>query len=560
MRVRTSRAGRGARAAIAIVSIAATGLGCAATRPGGNAPVIVAGGEALDPALRARLATSRVWPPAALLAQLADAGYLDARVCRGIDSLWTITPGAPVDSIRLVWEESGRTSSTASAIPFGGEGAAARIERAAAQRLARCAETGRPLASLRVTGADLSPAPTLTLRLDPGPAVRVTGVAFGGNRVTRASYLKRVIGWRNPEVYRDRRWSEARDALLATGLFRRVEGPDILTGPAAGRTAPDSLAAPVLFHLEEQPVSRIRGLLGYARRAGETKGGGWSGFVDLTLGNLFGTGRAAHALWEGLGEGRSRLELEWHEPYLWKLPLAADLALKHFQEDTLYAETSWGADVVWRPVPDWRVAVGLSRTRLVLGGGIDRTQRRETSRFGLERRPAAADPWRTDWALRSEATRTQGDADLRSARATLDEQVTRGGWGVWLEQQTGLVAGADSLLRSDVFRFGGAASLRGSLEGEFLARTFVLQRTEVGRRLDRLGARAYLLADFGWIEPWRAGPNGLTGAAGGWREHTAVGAGLQLPSRAGWIRLEFAVPGGAGLGRGRIHLGLEGAF
>jgi hypothetical protein len=545
MRVRTSSA---VRAGLALGGLVAALLGCAGTRPRESA--------ALDlPAAAAAARAQRVWPPAALLARLADAGYLNARVCRGIDSLWTIEPGEPADSIRLIWDGGAGPA----AVPLGAEGAAARLETAAAQCLARSAEAGHPLASLRVTGAALDPAPSLSLRLDAGPAVRVTDLAFPGARVTRVSHLKRVVGWHGPEAYREERWNEARAALQATGLFARVEGPEVLAGAAAGRAAPESLAAPLLFRLTERPVSRVRGLVGYANRAGE-KRGEWSGFVDLALGNLFGTGRAARVLWEGLGQGRSRLELEWHEPYLWKLPLAADLALRHFQEDTLYAETSWGGDLAWRPAPDWRVALGLARTRLVLGGGMDRTQRRATSRFALERHPVAPDLWRTDWDLRAEASRTQGEVDLRDARLTLGERVTRRGWGLWLEQQTGLVAGADSLLKSDAFRFGGAASLRGSLEGEHLVRSFVLQRTELGRRLDRLGARAYLLADIGWFEPWRAGPNGLTGGAAGWRVLSAVGLGLQLPSRAGWVRLEFAVPGGAGLGQGRIHLGLEGAF
>jgi hypothetical protein len=552
------------------VAIAAS-LGCAGTHPAGTGALRILDAPALDPALRARLEAegdraraARLWPPGGLLDLLAQNGYLQGSVCRESDSLWMVEPRAPVDSIRLAWDARGWAQETRGLIPVRSlpareGGFAPRLESTAILVLQRCADAGHPLASIRMTDATLDAAPELRLRLDPGPVVHVTGVVFQGARVTRGSHLKRVIGWDGPETYRGRRWDEARDALYATGLFQTVDGPDVLTGAEAGHALLDSLAAPLLFRLREREINRFRGLAGYADRPG--KGGGTlSGFIDLTLGNLFGTGRAIHALWEGLGQGRSRIELAWHEPYVWKFPLAADLSLRHFQEDTLFAETSWGADLAWRPTADWRVALGYGGTRLVLGGDLDREQQRATSRFRIDRHTAAYDPWAGDWALQAEATRAQGGVSLRSARLALSEQLTRRWWGLWMEQQAGLLVGPDSLLRSDLLRIGGAATLRGYLEGERLGRSFVLQRTEVGRRLDRRGARTYLLADAGWIEEWQPAAGGLYGLAGRRRFLSAIGAGLQLPSSAGWVRLEFAVPRGAGLGQARIHLGLDGAF
>lgn len=559
-----------ARAALAAGLVAGAAIGCA-TLPGdrgGSLQIVDA--ASLDPALRtsleaagARAQAERHWPPEDLLRELADAGYLQGAICRTEAGGWTVDPRSPADSIHLRWAsadgaadlEPGWTRS----VPARGGDLAARLEEEIHRVLQRCADVGYPLAAVRIEAASCDDRPELCLRLELGRVVRVTDVAFQGPRVTRASYLRRLVGWRGPETYRGERWDEARGALAASGLFESIEGPQVLLAPGGGSAPPETLATPLLFRLRERQVNQIRGLLGYADRAGQGRGT-LNGYVDLTLGNLFGTGRSMHALWEGLGDDRSRVELAWHEPYLWKLPLAADLSLRHFQEDTLYAQTAWAADLVWRPVPDWRVAIGYGGERLVLGGEIDDDQGREASRFGIARRTPEPDPWRDDWALHAEVVRATGEHPLRRATLTLAEQVTRARWGLWLEQQAGLLSGADSLLRSDVFRVGGAASLRGSLEGEYFGRLFLLQRSELGRRLDRAGARAYLLADFGWIEVWEASASGVYGTAGPRRFLGAWGAGLDLPSRAGRIRLEFAVPHGAGLGRGRIHLGLDSAF
>lgn len=566
----TSRSTEGARracrsVALALLSIAA--LGCATTRePAGGRPRIVRP-AALDPALRAdlekegaRAQAERLWPPEALLRRLADEGYLQGSVCRAEGGSWTIDPRAPADSIRLRWlSRSGAVAARMGAVPARDGDLGARLEEAIRLELGRCAEDGYPLVAIRVDGVTLDDRPELSLRIELGRPVRVTDVAFQGARVTRASHLRRLIGWTGPETYRGRRWDEARDALAASGLFETVEGPQVLIGAAGEAASPETLAVPLLFRLRERRVNQIRGLIGYAEREGQGRGT-LNGYVDLTLGNLFGTGRSLHALWEGLGNDRSRIELAWHEPYVWKLPLAADLSLTHFQEDTLYAQTAWGAALGWRPAPDWRVTLGYGGERLVLGGGADHDRGREASRFGVARRASDPDPWAGDWALGAEYVHAQGEDRLRRATLTLAEQVPWARWGVWLEQQGGLLAGADSLLRSDALRVGGAETLRGSLEGEYFARSYLLERTEIGRRLDRAGARAYLLADFGWIEVWEPSATGIYGVAGAKRFRSALGAGLDLPSRAGRIRLEFAVPRGAGLGQGRIHLALDSDF
>jgi outer membrane protein insertion porin family len=566
MREPTSRAARGAEAIL--VAALALGLGCAARVPappaGGRGALRVANAGRLDPdlerGLRAMARADSLWPPEGLLAALADRGYLAASVCREADGTWTLHPGARADSIPLAWARAdgaseGPIPGAVRSLSTRDGPVAERLDGIALGVLARCAETGHPLAVLSVSDVAASDSSAaLGLALDPGPRVRVTGLEFRGCRSTRPSYLRRVAGWRGPEVYRDRR-------LRATGLFRRVEGPWLVLGGRAGAALGETLDAPLAFRLTERPVNRLSGLLGYSDRPGSAGGGGkLGGFVDLTLGNLFGTGRAAHALWQGEGGGRSRLELDWREPYVWKLPLAADLALRHVQEDTLYAQIGWEALLAWSPGLDWRVALGVGGSRLTLGGVAGRTEDRDLTLFSVRRAPPAPDRWRADWGAQLEGSRARGADELLTLQLTLREQWAVGGWGMRLEQQGGSVTGADSLLRSDMLRVGGANSLRGSLEGEHLARALVLQRGELGRRLDREGSRAYVLADLAWIRRWSPSVDGLYGAAAGWEFLAAGGVGLELPSPAGWVRLEFVVPRGEELARGRVHLGLDGTF
>jgi hypothetical protein len=133
--------------------------------------------------------------------------------------------------------------------------------------------------------------------------------------------------------------------------------------------------------------------------------------------------------------------------------------------------------------------------------------------------------------------------------------------GLWLEQDAAVLAGPDSILRADAFALGGPGTLRGSFEGAYRAIRYFVQRVEVGPRPRAPdAARVYALFDVGWWRQWQAQPDGPYGRAAGNRLRWAAGVGFEVPSRAGNLRLDYAVPDGAPLTRGRIHFGVVSRF
>lgn len=530
--------------------------------------------RAIDPGLAEALrAEARGAPPAssatarALGERLARAGYFGGTLRAYPDGLWVIEGGPRVGGVRLEWTADGSLPEelTPRAGAFGisqDEPADAGIADRVAEAMASLGDRGHPLA--RVTLADYRIDDSLRVRLavDPGPRAWIERVGFPGRSATREAYLQRVIEWRGPEMYRGGRWRDARDALLATGLFAQVDDPRLLLAGDTTRVAGDSVGCELLFHVRENRMSTVNGLVGYANRP-EAAGrrARWSGFLDLELGNLFGTGRAARLFWEGLAEDQSRFELGWREPYLWRLPVGLDAALTHAQEDTLYADTRLRTDLLWKPTPDWRVRVGWGRGRLVLGGGTAGALTRSSTRFGLERVGPEQERSARGIRFAGEIEQTRGvGPTLRRAGHASAMWLTRGPWRLVVEHQSGWLSGPDSLLRGDLFLVGGARSLRGSYEGEFRATRFLLQRIEFGPRLDERGGRLYLLVDTAWLETWEATGAGLYGRPGGRAWHGALGAGLQLEGKAGLVRLEYAVADGEPLLRGRLHLGAGGSF
>lgn len=575
--------------------------GPAAAEGAGSAPQVVFT-EPLSGDVRARLLAGLAKVGAgeadadSLLALLAEAGYLRASLRRAADGAWTVSPGPRAVAASVRWLRGHERPGAPAPPPVPGlswqDGVWEGLDRELGGILERYDREGYPLT--RIEWADFRGDSILEIdtRCDPGPRVRVTGLEFAGRYASRPGFLRRVAGWQGPEWYRGDRWKRAREELIATGLFEEVDGPYLLlpparppvgdaqrgdgedasgaagsaargeSGPHAGEDAlaPDSLDAVLLYRLAERPSSRVSGVLAYSNRDETGSTGGMTGFLDLALGNLLGTGRATRLYWQSWGAERSTFEIFWHEPFLWRIPVGVDASLRHVQEDTLYAETSWEADLVWSPAPQWRIAVGWGQARLALGEPLSRSLNRATTRFRVAYREDSEMRRTAGWAATAEVAQSDGDEEVRrSARLRLEEWVGRS-WRLQLRQETGILSGADSLLRGDAFVLGGSQSLRGSAEGEIRAFSYAIQRTELGPRIDARGSRVYLLADVGWIEPWTPGADLLRGrrAESVWR--WAAGVGVEVPSRAGRFRLEYAVPGGESPWRGRLHFGVVGAF
>ena len=529
-------------------------------------------------------------PAESLLVVLARAGYLHAAVRRDANGAWSVSPGPRTTEAACRWIEGRTRSGASSPRPLADvaweQGVCEGIDGQMKQVLERYDREGFPLARVELADFACDSSLQIAARFDPGPRVRVTGLDFAGRHASRPGFLRRVAGWQGPEWYRAERWLRARDELRATGLFDEVSGPFLLLPPRATSSdagTPDALAgdtgspmasagsdadsidAVLLFRLLERPASRVSGVLGYSNPEDQHAQGGMTGFLDLSLGNLLGTGRATRLYWQSWGSQRSTFEFAWHEPFLWRIPVGIDASLRHVQEDTLYAETTWGADLVWNVAPLWQVGIGWGRTRLVLGEPLSRTLGRAETRFRVAYRDAPeAGGYESErsagWAAAAEVAQSDGDDETRRRLdVRLDEWLGRV-WRLQLRQETGLLTGPDSLLRGDAFVLGGSQNLRGSAEGEVRAFGYALQRTEFGPRIDARGSRLYLLADVARIEPWEAGPDLLRGrrAHGLWR--WAAGVGIEVPSQAGRFRLEYAVPGGESPWRGRLHFGVLGTF
>ncbi len=416
---------------------------------------------------------------------------------------------------------------------------------------------GFPMTRMQIDSVVLGDSIELWCRELPGPRARVRQVQFSGSHRTRERFLRRVVGFEPGRTFRSEEALLAREALEDTELFERVAGPYVLLPEDDGIGGGHGAEIDLLFDLEGRPVNRLTGILGYSGADERLYG-----YVDVLLGNLFGTGRVAQMRWQGQEDLESSFHLSWHEPYLFQWPVALDARLYHVLQDTIYAESTYGLDLGWFPLRRWRLGAGWDWSRLVLGGEAGQRIGRHTARFSLARTAPSWHRAGRGWAGRVEVATTSGwNRDIRRGSWKGRTWFGLRGMGVWVGHEAGVVAGADSLLRVDAFAVGGAASLRGTYEGAYRNLRYLLVRQEAGVRAPGpAGARFYLLADLAWMRPWKPIPGTQFGRPDRERFLHSFGCGLEVPTRAGEVSLDYAVLKGRSLAQGRIHLHLTSRF
>lgn len=441
--------------------------------------------------------------------------------------------------------------------------------------LDRYEEEGHPLAQIRVEETRLDTAAArlaLTLAVDEGPRLWLRRVEVPAGARTSPSLVARLAGLDVGAPLTGYDPARIRTALRDHPFFQSVGAPELSVGADGGAVlrVPVEEAAPGAFDL----------VLGYLPPSGAGRGGQLVGSGHLLLEHLFGGGRRVDLSLDRRPGQASIVDLSVSDPYLFGLPFRVTATFRGEQRDSTYGERRYGLSAGYHVSRAFDLSGRLSRevvrpgqdgTRLrdgrqripraqtfFYGVGVryESVDRPEAPRRGL-RIDVHVDQGRKDRSLR----RVGPDGDTTRASRTLRQERFRGTVRAFLPlfDRQGVVVGGDGAVlrsrsydRSDLFRVGGAASLRGYDEDQFLGNVTLRGLLEYRVQLDRR-SYVYAFGDLGYVE--RPALRGVP-ALQSWRP--GYGLGLQVDTAIGLIRATYALnPAVATPADGRLHFGLS---
>lgn len=168
------------------------------------------------------------------------------------------------------------------------------------------------------------------LDIETGFISRIDKVEISGNNSTKDYVIIRELRINPGEVYNQNRIEEFPKRLNRLRFFEPVQMPSFYFN--------SSKEGILKIDVKEKNTNSFDGIIGYIP-AGKNESSGYvTGLVNISLRNLFGTGRAAAIKWNKYNRNSQELDLKYLEPWFLGFPFNINLGLYQRVQDTTYVQ------------------------------------------------------------------------------------------------------------------------------------------------------------------------------------------------------------------------------
>ncbi len=335
----------------------------------------------------------------------------------------------------------------------------------------------------------------------------------------------------------------------------------------------DKEQAGLLVRVAEGNHNNIDGMLGYVPPAASGEKGYITGLANISLRNLFGTGRKISVRWYQENRNTQEVELHYFEPWVASFPVNAQLGLFQRKQDSTYVRMQY--DIAARLMITEEISAGIS----FLQNNVYPTERYDKSRAIAESKTSS---WGISLSYDSrDNPATPSSGILYSTEYQTGKKRTLGSNGVSDESKSSTrrilfdlsfylspffrqVIASELHLRdfssgnidaSDLYRLGGATTLRGYMEGQFLASRLLWTNLEYRFLVTPLSF-FYAFIDFGHISPFSSN----SGIQISEQNKIGYGIGVRMDSALGLIGVSIALGENDTFSTAKIHIRLMNEF
>jgi len=402
----------------------------------------------------------------------------------------------------------------------------------------------------------------IELGIESGGMFRIEEFTVEGNELTHTDVIVRETRIDRGEVYDAEKVGDVRRRLARLDFFSRVDEPQLYVRDGRGG---------LLLRVAEGSTNLFDGVVGYQPPAGDEEQGYFTGLVNLGFRNLFGTGRRLDARWERATREVSELELHYLEPWLFGYPINIAGGFFQRQQDSAYVRRAIDGEIRFLATSDLQFAATVQSTQVIpsQNSAIPGLARSSTLAGGVELRIDTRDDiWNPRSGIILRNSYSGGDKRFTNAageevtdflqRIELDAGYFRELFlrTVLAVRLHGRELRGDELDVSDLYRVGGANTLRGYREEQFAGTRFGWVNSELRYSLGRR-TFAFIFYDFGYIyqsPDTDRNREEFSAFRGGY------GIGGRIETALGIMGVSYALGQGDGFGDGKIHFGLINAF
>lgn len=430
--------------------------------------------------------------------------------------------------------------------------------------------SGYPFASFKIrqTGYDsLSNSVTLYINCNTGNRCTIDQILVEGNKNTKDYVIFRELPVKTGDEYVQTKIDKIPEVLNKMRLFESVSEPQYFIS--------NSKKGILVITVKEKNTNSFDGVIGYQPGYDNNNKGYLTGLINIGFQNLFGTGRATSIHWQKIDKLSSEFQLKYLEPWVAGYPFNINLSFYQKQQDSSYVQRQFESSVEYIATNEISIALqyGLSNViPSILSSGAFTVFKSSTSSAGFKIKiDSRDDPLSPQRGLYFTNTYTldkkkilENNTSL-SVKANNEQQKMLLDLSMYFEffsKQVfalsihGKELRGDLIEISDLYKLGGATSLRGYRENQFLGQRVAWINTEYRFLLEKRSF-AFLFVDNGY---YLQKADNLMGTAQSEGFKTGYGLGLAFESSLGIINVSFALAKGDGFSQGKIHFGLANEF
>jgi outer membrane protein assembly factor BamA len=452
------------------------------------------------------------------------------------------------------------------------------LERDIENLLRRYERTGYPFAQVRIstirfgeedaveamTNRHGTPegALTITLHVDEGVFVQINEILVEGNKETETNVIVRETRLRPGEPYNEDKVRTIPQRLRRLNIFSSVNEAELYVGSRGGG---------LLIKVQEGPTNTFDGVAGYVPGiSGEQ--GFFTGLVNVGMRNLFGTARKLNVRWQREDRLSQELALRYVEPWVLDFPVNLSGSFFQRQQDTTYVRRMIELKGDFMLTEHLTLGALYSHENVIPSSGVRFPSNSSTITTGVEVQydsrddifsPTSGILYRSDYRIGRKKIFGLPDTSTLERTITVQKLGLDFEWFVeTFPRQVTMLGLRGRELRSgnieigDLYRFGGANTMRGYRENQFAGSRVVWSNAEYRLLLAR---RSFVFGffDSGYYFRPTDESLGMTSAQG---FKYGYGVGIRLETALGNIGVSFALGEGDSFSQGKIHLGLINEF
>jgi outer membrane protein insertion porin family len=211
------------------------------------------------------------------------------------------------------------------------------IEFSIEQLLTGFENSGFPFAKIQISSvtvyndsASESSFADIYLKIISGKENKIDRIDVRGNTSTKDYVIIRELRINSGERYVQNKIEEFPNRLNRLRFFEPVSTPQFYIN--------SKNEGVLLVEVKEKNTNNFDGIIGYIPPGKNESSGYVTGLVNISLRNLFGTGRAASIRWNKYNRNSQELDLRYLEPWFLSFPVNINLELYQRIQDTTYVQ------------------------------------------------------------------------------------------------------------------------------------------------------------------------------------------------------------------------------